>query len=411
MTQQQMVAAGGTSPAAPSPVLPRGWHECIVAASGPSLTPEVAARCRGRRVIAVNDAYRLLPFADVLYAGDGEWWDVHQGCPDFAGEKWVVHQPRLPGADNASCAARYGLRMVAGASVIDAGGFSQSPARIHYGNCSGFQAINLAILFGATRIVLVGFDMRVVDGRRHFFGDHQAPLGNNAKYEHFLPAFDHAARSLPAHIQIVNCTPGSALRSFPRAELEAELAVPLASRRAIEHQKYVRAYTVSEYRMGDRRMRDTLRDLSAIPRGSLLDVGCGRGEMLDIATRVGFAPVRGVDVVPAVIDGERVVRGEVHALPFPDKAFDVVTMFDVIEHLIPGDDELACRELARVARRHILITANNETSQRAIGEELHINRRPYKEWDALFRSWFPGAVTWIKGHAREHVSEAWRVDL
>lgn len=391
------------------PVAPRGWHECIVAASGPSLTEAVAAQCRGRRVIAVNDAYRLLPFADVLYAGDGDWWDVHQGCQDFAGEKWVVHQTRLPGADNAERAGRYGLRMVAGASVIDAGGFSRSPVRIHYGNCSGFQAINLAMLFGATRIILVGFDMRVVDGRRHFFGDHPEPLGNQAKYEHFLPAFDAAARTLPPHITIINCTPGSALRSFPMASLEATLQA-LEERRAIEHQKYVRAYTESEYAMGGRRMADTLRDLGAIPRGSLLDVGCGRGEILDQAAAMGFAPVRGVEVVPALIDGARVVRGEVHALPFEDDSFDVATMFDVIEHLIPGDDELACRELGRVARKHILVTANNETSQRATGEELHINRRAYDEWDSLFRAWFPGTVTRIPGE-REHPSQAWRVDL
>lgn len=397
-----------TAVSIPTPVGPRGWHECIIAASGPSLSPEVAERCRGRRVIAVNDAYRLLPFADVLYAGDGDWWEVHHGCPDFAGEKWTVHNPRVTNG-NAVMAARYGLHVVAGASQIDAGGFSLRPERIHYGNCSGFQAINLALLFGATRIVLVGFDMRVVDGKRHFFGDHPEPLGNLGKYEHFLPAFDHAAKTLPKHIQIVNCTPGSALRSFPMAELQAELSVPLRDRRAVEHKKYVRAYTVSEYGMGQRRMADTLRDLTALPRGSLLDVGCGRGEILDHALSLGFGPVAGTEVVPSLIGG-RVVYGEVHALPFSARAFDVATMFDVIEHLIPGDDELACRELARVARKHILVTANNETSQRATGEELHINRRAYEEWDALFRLWFPGSVTWIS-EERQHPSQAWRVDL
>lgn len=394
---------------APQPIALRGWQECIVAASGPSLTPEVAELCRGRRVIAVNDAYRRIPSADVLYAGDGDWWDVHQGCPEFAGEKWSVHHPRV--TDNTRLAERYGVRLVYGASQIDAGGFSRQPTRIHYGNCSGFQAINLAILFGATRILLVGFDMRTVDGQRHFFGDHPAPLGNACQYEHFLPAFDAAARTLPAHIKIINCTPGSALRCFPMSSLEAAINISLADRRALEHGKYIRAYEVSEYRMGDRRMHDTVRDLSKIPRGSLLDVGCGRGEMLDNALQLGFGPVRGVDVVPAVVDGERIVRGEVHALPFEDKSFDVATMFDVIEHLIPGDDELACRELARVARKHILLTANNLTSQKAIGEELHINRRPYPEWDALFRAWFPGAVTWIQTGPRQHASEAWRVDL
>jgi hypothetical protein len=192
-----------------------------VAATGPSLTPAVADRCRGHHTIAVNDAYRLLPFADVLYAGDADWWDVHDGVPGFAGERWSAHEALRN--DKADLVDRYGLHLVAGPKH-DAEGFSLDPARIHYGGNSGFQAINLAILFGATRILLVGFDMRTTTPR-HFFGDHPFPLHNVAKYEHFHGAFVHAARLLPPHIEIVNCTPGSGLRCFPLVELDVALRV------------------------------------------------------------------------------------------------------------------------------------------------------------------------------------------
>lgn len=181
--------------------------------------------------------------------------------------------------------------------------------------------------------------------------------------------------------------------------------------RLAEHKKYEAAYQIERYAMSSPRMQDAIADLEALPcRGYYLDVSCGRGEMLAHAEAMGFEEVHGTEIVPALIDGSRVMRSEVHALPFADKSFDVVTMFDVIEHLIPGDDELACRELARVARRHIVLTANNRPSHNAIGAELHINRRPYDEWDALFRQWFEGTVTWIKGD-RKYVSEAWRIDL
>lgn len=182
--------------------------------------------------------------------------------------------------------------------------------------------------------------------------------------------------------------------------------------RASEQAKYPIAYQREKYRMGKARMADSVGDLRALPaRGALLDVGCGRGEMLRNATRLGFQPVKGVEIVDALIDGDRVVRGEVHALPFGDKSFDVVTMWDVIEHLVPGDDEAACKEMRRVARRHILLTANNRTSIQPDGTELHVNRRPYTEWNELLRTWLAGArVTWLKGN-RQYVSEAWRVDL
>lgn len=192
----------------------------------------------------------------------------------------------------------------------------------------------------------------------------------------------------------------------------------LTERRGLEHGKYVRAYRSSGYGMGRSRMMDAMADLNQLADpldpGSYLDVGCGRGEMLAQARALSFNPVQGTEVVPGLIDGVHVVWAEGHELPFSDDEFDVVTMLDVIEHLIPGDDELTCRELLRVARRCILLTANNKTSQKAIGEELHINRRPYEEWDGLFNEWFDGQATWLHSTAewpRHNLSQTWRVNL
>lgn len=186
----------------------------------------------------------------------------------------------------------------------------------------------------------------------------------------------------------------------------------IALARRTEHDKYVRAYTDGKYGMGAARMQDAVADLRALPcRGSYLDVGCGRGEMLSHARRLGFEPVQGMEIVSAFIDGQVVLYGEVHALPFSDHSFDVVTMFDVIEHLITGDDELGCREIQRVVRKHVLITANNRHSQNSVGDDLHINKRAYDEWDTLIRRWFhPASVCWIKEN-RRYISETWRIDL
>ena len=203
--------------------VPSIWkgQACVVAATGPSLTEEVVERvfCEGINTIAVNDAYRLMPWADALYACDGAWWDHHKACRGFGGAKWSSHQAGTN--DKLRHARLYGLSLVNGS---DGQGFSTDPAHIHYGGNSGFQAINLALLFGAIRIVCIGFDMQTVDDKAHFFGNHPGRLQRSTNYERFCNAFRFAAKTLPPGVEIINATPNSALKCFPRMPLETALA-------------------------------------------------------------------------------------------------------------------------------------------------------------------------------------------
>lgn len=191
-------------------------HACVVAATGPALTEEVAATCKaafGVPVLAVNDAWRLMPWADALYACDAAWWNEYDGVPQFNGEKWSSHNPVKD--EKLACAAKWGLRLIAGQRYP---GFSFDPCRIHYGDNSGFQAINLAIHFGAKKILLVGFNMH----GGHFFGRHPKEL-RNVDPKVFIPRFETAAKLLKGRATIVNCTPNSALTCFPQQELTAAL--------------------------------------------------------------------------------------------------------------------------------------------------------------------------------------------
>lgn len=201
------------------------WSDlAIVAASGPSLTKAQTELCRAFHSIAVNDAYRLMPFASALYAGDGAWWQVHEGAPGFAGEKWSSHGDASHN-DKRAVAALYGLNLVRG---VDAVGFSLDPSLIHYGENSGYQAINLAVhkLGARGTILLIGFDMRMVDGRRHFFGEHPAPLRQTVHGYRIWPKhFARAAAALPPELKIINCTPQSALTCFPMMDLADALTV------------------------------------------------------------------------------------------------------------------------------------------------------------------------------------------
>jgi hypothetical protein len=185
----------------------------IVAAPGPSLTPGIAQACDGFNVIAVNDAYQLFPRARCLYGSDQEWWKARKGVPEFEGEKWTL---RLKHYDNENCICRYGLKTV---QASRGEGFDFRPGRIHLGRNGGFQAVNLALCFGAKRVIMTGFDMTGT----HFFGEHKYPLRQKAYYRGWIEMFDRAAKLLPAGITIINATPGSALTCFPMMTIQEAL--------------------------------------------------------------------------------------------------------------------------------------------------------------------------------------------
>lgn len=179
--------------------------------------------------------------------------------------------------------------------------------------------------------------------------------------------------------------------------------------REAEVARYERAYQDSSYRLGVRRRLHIHRHLDRIPRGSLLDVSTGRGETLKMARDLGHTPVHGTEAVPYLCDGVNVTHALVHDLPFPDDAFDTVTMFDVMEHLLPEDTEAACRELARAARKRVLLTICNRPHVFQ-GADLHINRRAsYEDWHRELVALFNTGV--MRYGAEGSISEMFEVVL
>ena len=142
---------------------------------------------------------------------------------------------------------------------------------------------------------------------------------------------------------------------------------------------------------------------------SYLDVGCGRGEMVAYGSGLGFYAM-GVEAVDYLTVDDSIVQGLAWELPFQDNSFDLVSLFDVIEHLLPEDTERSLIELRRVASKQLFITAANYSSK-SLGVELHVNRRPYEEWDKILRAAFKADhVEWLP---RKHGinSETWHVLL
>lgn len=197
-----------------------------ILASGPSMTREQAEAVRGRcRVIAVNNqgidtecdgvvVPALAPWADILYAADAKWWRCyHERALKFAGRK-VTIRPTLPWDEVYSLV-----------QSIEHASFDPRPTHLVSGGNSGYQAIHLAVHLGAKRIILLGFDMKDgVNRRRHWFGNHPKKLDSRGHYALWLRAFDKFARVLDhMGVEVLNCTPGTALRSFKRVPLEVAL--------------------------------------------------------------------------------------------------------------------------------------------------------------------------------------------
>lgn len=121
--------------------------------------------------------------------------------------------------------------------------------------------------------------------------------------------------------------------------------------------RYDAGYTDRYLRKADkkrRRCRSAVRRVQQryVRAGRWLDVGCSAGYLVEAAQDAGFE-AWGVDVEPAGVTHARerlglarVHCGTLEALALPARAFDVISAWDVIEH-VPDVDAFAA-ELARL---------------------------------------------------------------
>jgi hypothetical protein len=86
-------------------------------------------------------------------------------------------------------------------------------------NNSGIGAIALAIAGGAKRVVLLGYDCQLTDGKAHWHDDHVKGLGNANGINKWPQAFAEFAKTVD--IEVINATRQTALTCFKRMDLES----------------------------------------------------------------------------------------------------------------------------------------------------------------------------------------------
>lgn len=189
-----------------------------IIASGPSATPARAVRVANAadKVIVINESWLLVKSADILYACDWQWWGYRAPSYEmFAGKR--VCGTNIERAKRAMPRAAYLEQVKVVPVVPELREFIFNGEQLGAGGSSAFQAANLAVIKGATRLLLVGVDCHSPNA--HWHVDHCFPAAATQD-EHtmtlWLRSWASAARQLSArNIDVVNYSPGSALDCFP----------------------------------------------------------------------------------------------------------------------------------------------------------------------------------------------------
>lgn len=165
------------------------------------------------RVIAINRSFELMPWAEVLYAADSGFWMTYPAARKFTGWKFAADQH---------------------ARKVDAGIYPVTIARdprtraqrtdmvrgpvgtVSSGANSGFQAVNLAAQFGASRILLC-LDYR----GSHWHEDHARSLRNPTpdQLRTWARSLDSQAGTLKSWgIEVISVAKNSILKAYPYAD-------------------------------------------------------------------------------------------------------------------------------------------------------------------------------------------------
>jgi len=187
---------------------PRCWEgeTVFVLASGPSVNALDLSLLKGRRVIAVKSSWLIYPAADVLFFADGRWW------------RDPALRPKAFDGLIVSSAKEISDPRVKLMHKIEPGELSEKPCTVALRRTSTTGAINLAVHFGASRIVLLGVDGKVSpQGMRHCHGTPwpwALKVGcfdeQNEEYRQIAPSAAHLG------VEIVNANPDSAIDAWPR---------------------------------------------------------------------------------------------------------------------------------------------------------------------------------------------------
>ncbi len=124
---------------------------------------------------------------------------------------------------------------------------------------------------------------------------------------------------------------------------------------------------------------DRIREF-APPPAKLIEIGCGMGNVSSFLAQKGYI-VTGCEYYPEAINkawpGFQIIQGDANNLPFENDSFDIVGLFDVLEHF--QDDIAPLREAVRVLKKKgiAVITVPAKEDLWSWVDEVSLHKRRY----------------------------------
>jgi hypothetical protein len=193
-------------------------RQIFVIAGGPTVAQQNLDLLKGKKIVCINNAYKLIENPTALYWADENWAAQHfdnlskHNCKHrfhskFHLSKQIITKD-IKGAGNCTLLKRsadYGI---------------DSDVNNVCGNNGGAQVLNLLFNMKVREIVLLGYDMKLISSKSHWHSGHGLPISPSV-YFNFISSVESMAPFLErAKINVINTSPNSDLKCFTKQKLE-----------------------------------------------------------------------------------------------------------------------------------------------------------------------------------------------
>ena len=171
-----------------------------------------------KHVIGINVAYLIGTWIDIVFFGDNNFFFQHkEGLAEFPGIKISCHSQVEPYKW-----VKYMPKDAKGRGISD------NPKMVCWNNNSGAAAISVAVNAGAKRVILLGFDMKLGEtNMQHWHNLYGKGECLDTRRIQKLPFGRHLrgfsiimADARKRGVQILNCSPDSAIVEVPKVSLK-----------------------------------------------------------------------------------------------------------------------------------------------------------------------------------------------